>query len=66
MLGNPDSSFRLANKNREVIKITPDGWEIISDPPYNFIRPPRMKALPYPEELKVEDFRLKQQTDNSE
>lgn len=48
----------LANKNREVIKITPDGWEILSDPPYHFIRPPGMKALPYPEKTEGKGFSL--------
>ena len=38
----------LANQNREVIKITSETWCIITDPPYHFIRPTGMMALPYP------------------
>jgi hypothetical protein len=48
----------LANKNREVVKITPDGWEIIREAPYYFIRPPGAKALPYPKRSKKQEFKL--------
>jgi len=49
----------LANEKREVIKITPDGWNIMSDSPYYFIRPTGMKALPYPRDPKEKGFMLK-------
>ena len=49
----------LANQNREVIKITSETWCIITDPPYHFIRPTGMMALPHPKVEKDGKFRLK-------
>jgi hypothetical protein len=38
----------LCNENREIIEITPDGWEFVKDPPVYFRRTKGMKALPVP------------------
>jgi hypothetical protein len=48
----------LANKRREIVEITPDGWEILTDTPYYFIRPQGMKKLHRPKHSKNES-RLK-------
>ena len=42
----------LTNKRREIVEITPDGWEILTDTPYYFIRPQGMKELPRPKHSK--------------
>ena len=42
----------LANKRREIVEITPDGWKIITDTPYYFVRPNGMKKLPRPKHSK--------------
>ena len=39
----------LANDQREVVAITRDGWQLITDPPVRFWRPDNMAALPRPE-----------------
>jgi hypothetical protein len=39
----------LVNDKWEVIKITPDGWQVVSDYPVKFRRTKGMKALPIPE-----------------
>ena len=39
----------LANRDREVVRIMPDGWEITKECPYHFLRPPGIGALPVPE-----------------
>src|SRR5579875_1064139 len=39
----------LADKERRVVEITPDGWRVITDPPVYFIRPRNMLPLPVPE-----------------
>ena len=38
----------LANKRRQIVKITPDGWEIVKQSPYYFVRPNGMTNLPRP------------------
>lgn len=37
-----------AGENGLTIKVSPDGWEPISDPPVKFVRPPGMLPLPMP------------------
>jgi hypothetical protein len=39
----------LVNDDWEVIKITPDGWEVVADYPVKFRRTKGMKSLPNPE-----------------
>jgi len=39
----------LCNDAWEAVKITADGWEVVSDPPVKFRRVQGMKALPRPE-----------------
>ncbi len=39
----------LANTDRQAVKITTDGWEIVSQPDPHFRRPPGMLPLPMPE-----------------
>ncbi|MBF0528822.1 MAG: hypothetical protein HQK55_06045 [Deltaproteobacteria bacterium] len=38
----------LANDKWEAVKVTADGWKIVSDSPLKFRRPPGMKELPIP------------------
>lgn len=38
----------LADTNRSVVEIGPDGWSLIQNPPVRFIRPPGMLPLPRP------------------
>lgn len=38
----------LADTDRQVIEVTPDGWRILSAPPVRFERPKAMLALPIP------------------
>jgi hypothetical protein len=38
----------LGDSSWEVVKITPEGWEIIADPPIKFYRAPGMLPLPRP------------------
>ena len=49
----------LANKPRQIVKITPDGWEIVKESPYYFVRPNGMKNLPRPKHSK-KHFELNQ------
>ncbi|MCF7803607.1 MAG: hypothetical protein K9N46_02230 [Candidatus Marinimicrobia bacterium] len=39
----------LANENWDAVKITPDGWEVVKNPPVKFIRPGGMLPLPMPQ-----------------
>ena len=39
----------LANSEWKVVEITPDGWNVISDPPVKFRRPKGMLPLPTPD-----------------
>jgi hypothetical protein len=39
----------LGDETWQVVEITPTGWQIISDPPVRFRRPPGLSALPRPE-----------------
>lgn len=38
----------LADGDRQVVKITADGWIVVADPPVRFRRPAGMSALPVP------------------
>ena|SRR5215207_2343713 len=42
----------LANERWEAVKITTDGWRVVSDPPVRFRRPRGMLALPTPKKGK--------------
>lgn len=39
----------MGNARWEAIKITPEGYEVVSNPPVEFIRSSNMAALPYPD-----------------
>ena len=41
--------FDLGNENWDVVKISSEGWEVISNPPVKFTRPTGLLALPKPE-----------------
>ncbi len=48
----------LGTASWEVVRITPDGWEVVADPPVRFIRPRGLLPLPRPEPGgSVEDLR---------
>jgi hypothetical protein len=38
----------LANSRGQVVEITAGGWEVVTDPPVRFVRPPGMRPLPVP------------------
>lgn len=38
----------LADNERQVVEITPAGWNVISEPPVKFLRPKGMRPLPIP------------------
>lgn len=38
----------LADEDRKVIEITPDGWSVVADAPVRFRRPKGMRSLPTP------------------
>jgi hypothetical protein len=39
----------LGNENWEAVKVTPEGWQVVADPPVRFLRPRGLGALPRPE-----------------
>lgn len=48
----------LGSKSWEVVRITGEGWEVVSDAPLKFVRAPGMLPLPLPEHAgKLEDLR---------
>jgi hypothetical protein len=38
----------LADDDRQAVKITPNGWTVVAQPPVRFVRPAGMTALPVP------------------
>jgi len=46
----------LGNENWEVVQCTPNGWDVISNPPVKFIRPGGMLPLPKPEKGNARDL----------
>jgi hypothetical protein len=34
--------------SREAVRIEPDGWRVVADPPVRFVRSSSMRALPMP------------------
>jgi hypothetical protein len=50
-IGHKDGNIYLdlANKQHEVVEITPEGWQVIPEAPVCFRRPKGIKALPTPE-----------------
>ena len=38
----------LCNLDGQAVHITPNGWELVANPPVNFIRQPHMQPLPVP------------------
>lgn len=39
----------LCNEEREVVQVTPAGWDVVSNPPVHFLNPKAAKALPRPQ-----------------
>ena len=39
----------LCNEEREVVQITPAGWDVLSNPPVHFLNPKAAKPLPRPQ-----------------
>ncbi len=42
--------FDLANEAREIVRVSKDGWEVVSEAPVRFRRPKSMRPLPRPVE----------------
>ena len=40
----------LANRDRQVVEITADGWQIVGKSPVRFLRPSGMEPLPIPQQ----------------